>query len=966
MDNSRTLGIERVRPFISEFETLTSFALRVVIRFARVDAKTKNLSAEKLVVGDGDTTIRIACLGGHYFVDEELEAPIYKSAVLRAQNDAFARGLIDEVVGGDGGGELVGETTDLARSYRPARERETPVADTYKLVSWLLSDQARAAGATRNFSGLFEATQIHSVPEAGTIPDDVLADDALLARMCRPVISAHKGARRDPTATYVIDFETTGAGTQVDYMCQWVRLEEAAGADAAAVSHGAASGKAFFEAVLRDHALSHEELQRLHLSPKQQTMKRAHPNRVYTPSFRPNKAPTHVVAYAHNSGFDCAFIVAAAKACGFVVYSRLVNGGKPVSITLVHAAAFTVIELRDSYRVLMEPVSALGKTWNLQDAEKELVIHDAITADLLGADGSLTNAFGEDVLRARVSALNALPQNKCAPRDAGEWVAKFDSLGLRNGGVDRSLRLRDYIERYGRLDVVIVARALLAFDAMMSELASRLAIVNEAYLVRPSNSYSAAAIADGLYKACGAFDGVYELTGPLLLYLQGHVVGGRCQLSLESGGLPFEVATKQEIVDAVSLYPSAQNELESYPAGVARGLLPLSEGEDAWRLLEATSGPLVTAWFADLSMRADARAPLDLSLGMVGRRGGSGEAISWVNDLRDGSAVKFNNVSFESFCRVHGYTPDDFVFHRAVFFQARSEKEKAAGAGALKTTVAGLFNLRLDAKAAGNAGLDACTKLMLNSAYGRLLLKWSDEAEDLCEAAALPAKINRLGGRAIRWSNVTSEADESQRTYSVVSRTGIAKAWGRYHCGALVLAKSREIMDRVVHAATVCEPRVEINYTDTDSLHLAHDRVDALACRYAELYPQCPPMLGKGLGQLHGDIELKVAGKKRPAWSNAAVYLGKKSYCHAVEAAGGERGHKFSMKGISGAAVALEADARGDVWAVFTDLFRGDSIKFDNRAAGKVRFSMIGRKNSPCFEIEKLPALQREVCFRSA
>jgi hypothetical protein len=909
---------------------------------------------------------KICLLNNHYFVDEAVNVPIYKSAFIAG----------DKV------------------SVKPkgAQRHERPFSDTFKLMTFLSSDEALVGGeSVKMISPVAMASRLHAKVEIGKISDAALKDTRGLHSMCRPVINKKKKALVTPDAMWVVDFETCGSSYQKPYMCQWGEFKDVTQRNVPVkVTNGRWCGVDMFNALTAEHQMGEADFDQ-HLTAKQIKYK------LYlestgqpVPDMRPkfDDAKRTIVMYAHNSGFDCSFIIEAAKFCGFKIVGRITNNGNPVSIKMEHREKYLVVELRDSYRVLMEPVRALSDTWKLGGMnDKEMMLHDVITPDLLDYTGKLSNSVSMALIENRVAVYNSSPYNKLKKFPWGEWKAKFISGGFVSDD-EKCVRLLEYVEHYGKLDVKVVCLALEAFDKMMATIVSKIkVVVNPEYLVTPSNAYSSAGIADGLYKACGAFDGVYEIGGVLMTYLQGHIVGGRCQMMLKSEDYPFAVTgdnVKMANNDAVSLYPSAQDQLGSYPTGKPHGLLPCKEGgvESAADVMSAAKNSKWSAWFGDFRLKTGAPAPNSkLSLGLVAVKG-EGEmyinsdgieaedthALKWKNDLSDGKEYKFNYVSMPDFCKTTGIGAEWFELVRAVYFKPEDEEERKSSEGKLKLVVNALFNTRLAAKAEKNAGLDACCKLMLNSAYGRTILKWSDMEECLTTQENVNNAINRLGGSIDSWQQITNEEDENERTVSIISKKGLSDNWCRYHCGVAILAKSREIMNRVVHAAA--EADIDIYYTDTDSLHHDYDKMDLLGETYTKLYPDQKPLFGKQMGQFHNDFEIKTAtGGKVDGYSVGGIFLGKKCYFHQVVGEKDEsvRGVKYSIKGITRDAFELTAaEARfggGDGWNVFVHMMKGHAVEFDNRAGGKVRFSMGGKKAAPTFGIQKLPTLPRVLKF---
>lgn len=903
------------------------------------------------------TVSKIRLVGNHYIPDIDLPFPVLISRLVCIGLKQNVKSL---------GGKRNGHSTD----------RRRPLTAAHDLVRWFTTDEAIECGIVREIDDehcrLVNADYESMV---GRIDDRTLANDDAMKSMCRLIIDEEKDddnkPKREIRAVFVIDFEAysrSSDGVQVAYMAQWGELNEVAGGGSKAVTveHGKDAGVEFFRMV----AKCYSQL------PKRKSSKKkpsggdgADDDKLYR---KLREKPTLIYAYAHNSKYDCSMWVQAGKlAGGWTLSKRLTNNGSPVFVEMKHAKANVAIRLVDSYRVLMTKVADLPTMWGFAgDIEKEMMLHDVVadSEDTIDPQtGCLTDSMSEDELRKRVASVNAHEYNAQAQFDADAWVAKFDAEGFRNAS-DGSLQFRRYVEKYGRGDVVIVARALLAYDAMFDKLVkeSGIKIEHPELLAKPSQSFSTSSIGDSWYKATGCFDGCYETSGVLNLYLQSFVLGGRCQVqSQRQGAGPFTINAPVQVMDARSLYPSSQAKMQQYPTGRAYGM-PAGSKATARDLVDMMeSDDMATAWFAELRLRADAKAPLDLSFGMVGIKNDDGTSITWTNEIR-GRVHRFDHVSFASFCEVHGYSATEFEFVRGVCFRADEESEEIfANDKKLESAVRVLYHQRQVAKKNKNKGLDSLCKLLLNASYGKLLLKWSVEKEKIIPARQLNSVLLADTGAVISASTITLEADESQRSWSVLTRTSLAKTWSRYALGALVLSHSRAIMNRVVAAAYHAE--TPLFYTDTDSIHILDADVKKLENEYERRYPGLP-FDGDELGQFHGDIEDKKT--KRSGTGVTAIYLDRKSYCIAAKVDGDDSERLFcktAMKGITPAAMTLAAG--GTEVGVF-DLFKrhavGEEISYDCRAGNKPMFVMSGKRSAAVFEIRKEAPVIRTLAFRAA
>lgn len=704
--------------------------------------------------------------------------------------------------------------------------------------------------------------------------------------------------------------------------------------------------------------------------------------------------PPVIVLYAHNSGFDVNFVYEAMKEVANTNIQRLINNNAPVSVDFVGEKNFSHFQLRDSLRVLGGlALSKLPKTWGLGEFSKEIMCHDVVDRDLIVKEtGELSNHVHIDQIKSKVDQYNLREKEKAIEVmkmmngdeskveeaykvfDFDAWLAKFKEVNMIDE--DGYVRLLDYVSYYCGLDVDIMILSLLSFDKMMKQVYGDLdakgLILYPEYLKTPSKSNSLTSVTHALFTAMGVFEGVYEITGPLLNYMRPFIIGGRCQIGSNASNKhnhkPFEVKKKMAINDFVSLYPSAMHRMGSYPRGKPHGFVGgasfLKNGQDLIEYMDNTVKP--SCWFArfkrdQLVKEVKARG---LCLGLYAYKSGDDEGgIKWTNNIFDvpiDSYFYFDSVSFKDFCDKLSINPKVFTVVEGVYFKSDKPTTKSK---TLSKAVETLFNLRIKAKNAKNDSLSNTIKLLLNAGYGRTILKADRESTKCVQGKKkLKEAILREGSKLIKFEPITSEDDDEKKTYELVVQNGDAKDWRLYHCGAMVLSVSREIVNEVVYAAHA--QNIMIYYTDTDSIHHDYDRMNDLNEEFGRLYGR--QLLGKGLGQMHNDIE--ISGKE--GMSVGAVFLGKKCYLHKSVPVDQPKStdyyYKHSMKGVTTDAFDLTAKLgyAGNPYDMYLDLKEGKTLPYHIGAGGKIRFANGGGTNqSPMFGAIKHAQIIRTLSF---
>ncbi|EGZ30190.1 hypothetical protein PHYSODRAFT_474123 [Phytophthora sojae] len=224
-----------------------------------------------------------------------------------------------------------------------------------------------------------------------------------------------------------------------------------------------------------------------------------------------------------------------------------------------------------------------------------------------------------------------------------------------------------------------------------------------------------------------------------------------------------------------------------------------------------------------------------------------------------------------------------------------------------------MFNARLKYKVEDNP-LQEVLKLMMNSSYGKLLMK-----------PIVKTKVFVSGG------DKKIDAYTRKNIHRMISRTPISdnlamfeehKALSQHftpiHLGIQILDSSKHIMNRVMCLAE--DINANIWYQDTDSMHIDYDSVPRLADAYRELYNS--ELIGKQMGQFHVDFDL--AGSEGNICAKESIILGKKSYLDVLSCDGNDAtGIHIRMKGIPGKLL------EGDAYATYIKLFNGESVSFD-------------------------------------
>ncbi|GMF28376.1 unnamed protein product [Phytophthora lilii] len=407
----------------------------------------------------------------------------------------------------------------------------------------------------------------------------------------------------------------------------------------------------------------------------------------------------------------------------------------------------------------------------------------------------------------------------------------------------------------------------------------------------------------------GCFDGCFEMNSVLLGFLREGTVGGRV---MTRDNQKHHIKHKIADFDAVSLYPSAMSELQGYVKGKAK--------------LFKESIPLDADYYVARvrfdSISINRHFPL-LSFYQNGSR-------NFTNDIAGRTMI----VGKQALEDIERFQQAKYTVIEGVYWNEGFNDQ-------ITKTIRKMFNARLQYKAEGNP-LQNVLKLMMNSSYGKLLMK-----------PIVKKKVFVSGGQ--------KKIDEYTRKniHRMISRTPISdkialfeehkfltQHFSPIHLGIQILDSSKHIMNRVMCLAE--DINADIWYQDTDSMMIDYDAVARLAETYKQTYNKA--LIGKQMGQFHIDFNLE--GSEGNIYAKESIFLGKKSYLAELACDGNDlEGFHIRMKGIP--SKLLEEDA----YNKYLKLFNGQSMSFDLTELCSINI------NSKSQSVSKRSSFKRKVSF---
>jgi hypothetical protein len=273
-----------------------------------------------------------------------------------------------------------------------------------------------------------------------------------------------------------------------------------------------------------------------------------------------------------------------------------------------------------------------------------------------------------------------------------------------------------------------------------------------------------------------------------------------------------------------------------------------------------------------------------------------------------------------------------------------------------------LLKKRQQLKAEKNP-LEQVYKIMLNSAYGKTIEK-EHNTKQVLKYEKTEEQARKLNDYLFNHYAAVKKIEHIQNAEGENTKAFIeefkerANSFNLCLYGVQILSRSKEIMAEKFDICEDVESKRKANpeeypftsalpyYQDTDSFFIQKEALPFIVKEYERrreneetLFNQ--PLIGKELGQFHGDFP--IAG----AYSSHSYFLMKKAYFTHLIGPNGEQEDNFRMKGISqGAVIARSLKKLPKKVPGFTRIECLYSHLFDG---GKITFDLC--EGGPCFDI---------------
>lgn len=608
-------------------------------------------------------------------------------------------------------------------------------------------------------------------------------------------------------------------------------------------------------------------------------------NKIITKKFKNGKtkevkAQQKFLIYFHNLKYDKSFFKTK-----FAVTDTCEKDGILYEFKIYYQGCQFIF--RDSYKIIPAPIAKFGEMFDI-NVEKDVLPYDLYT--------------DETIYTEKQKVEDALKYLK--PSDHKQFIENLEKLDLYFDNEKAYFYHMEYMEYYLTKDVEVLKQGMLKQREVFMELTG-LSVFD--YLTIPSITYHY------LIKE-HVFDDIYEIGGQTRCFIQKNVRGGRVATKQNKKWF-IDGAIHGNIVDfdACSLYPSAIYRICKELGGFPTGTCKIIKNED----LNIEKLNKYNYYVVEIKInKINKHLP-----------------ISFISDVVDDKTIFSNEVPKNNLV-VDSITLEDWIkFHEIEYEIIKGVYWNNGVNGKFGEKIEFLYNQRKIYKKQKNTAMSNCLKLIMNSSYGKTIMKPS-----------ISTKINKF--------NITEKHKEEIKKFIVqnYNRIGPSKEYEQYvefevrksfidhynscHIGGLILSMSKRIMNEVM--ALAFDNGVEIFYQDTDSMHMFQKDVERLGELYQEKYNK--KLIGGDLGQFHSDFEMK--GAEDEVVSTKCIILGKKAYLDVLEAHDKEGNvitdYHIRMKGVNKAGLEDAKNNVGSYEKLYKKLYDDEEINF-NLCADKFR-----------------------------
>lgn len=594
------------------------------------------------------------------------------------------------------------------------------------------------------------------------------------------------------------------------------------------------------------------------------------------------------IVYFHNLKYDWMGLLKKYVNCK----SCCQKEGNIYSVRIIHYGY--EIELRDSYKLMNTSLSKFSDVFGLNNKKQEAIAYEFYDF--------------ENIHKTKHSVAEYMSYFK-KEEDKIIFINNMKEEKFEYDGVN--FNASSYYKYYLKYDCIILKDGMNKYVDIVKEITSKDG-KDPMYL---HNSLTISSLTNKFMKENEAFDDVYSLSGNIREYVSNAIYGGRVNALEEFKKVPIE-GCKMNDFDGVSLYPSAIKRMceeMGIPKGRAKVIKNFDMNVDYFicrikilKINKKQQNPFIAVKTKD--------------------------GIDYINEIKKETIVTVDKITLQDYITFHNI---DYEFIDGIYWNNGFNKK-------MGELIKELFESRIDYKKklketgdVGNNTLQEVLKLMMNSSYGKTILKKTNE-ETLYIDNNTYDKENKkmndgndnINNYIYNHFNTIKEYKKVNDNQTEVTKLKLDNSFNMAHVGVLILSYSKRIMNEVMGLAS--DNNINIYYQDTDSMHIDDKNIKPLQKLFYEKYNR--EIIGTNLGQFHSDFNLK--GSVIEPVAVKSLFLGKKSYIDVLEGKDKEgnkiTGYHYRMKGVSelGLQYEVEKNFNGDYYAMYKYLASGKEIEF--------------------------------------
>jgi hypothetical protein len=604
------------------------------------------------------------------------------------------------------------------------------------------------------------------------------------------------------------------------------------------------------------------------------------------------------IVYFHNLKYDYNIIESYIN-----ITSKCVKDNQIYSVTLTHRKCS--IELRDSYKVIPQALKKFNKMFNLPEKFNK---QEAIAYKYY-------NKHNHNKI------IKTKEYKKLLCNDDKIIFDKIIKDEFSYNKKNKTFNPTDYYKKYLKYDVLVLKYGLNKFNLLLSEITKK--------KINMYNYLTISSIADHYFKLLGCYDEVYENTGNLRNYISKAVYGGRVSTNKK-----YEkqiITEKVSDYDACSLYPSAIYRIckeetfeKSFAKGVKGDKSPTFEKSFAKGVKGDKSPkgfPTGKAVRYDKNELNDWNKKIYSILTIKINKVNKNQQIPFIAFKDDDNILQYTNEPIDKEIVVDSTTLEDYInFHEIEYDLIDGVYWNEGVNKKFGEEIEKLYNERLKYKKS-NPAMAEVIKLMLNSAYGKTIMKQSNTKTNI-----MKYNEEKINNYIYNHFDIIKNYRQINKDCYEFEVSCLDSTYNRGQIGCSILSMSKRIMNEVFDVANNND--IPIYYTDTDSMHLNLNDVNKLEQLYNKKYNR--ELNGKQLTQFHTDFSLDGACSE--IYSYQSLFLGKKCYIDCLESTDKSgniiKGHHIRLKGITEAGIDYTAKQYGGYFEMFKVLAKGDAVNF--------------------------------------